>query len=735
MPRNRVDEVYHVLSPQRERWPIVWVECDGDQWHPQPHVHDLGPFMKDLYASGSQGVLAIHWRTRDVEEDFGYLVRSAWDPDLTPEAYLEDLALRRYGPKLAGPMAQVLSDLDRLGYRWIGGGGQNECAPFSWGPGQPEKAEQLAAIRARLAALAPQITQDREAFSHLLAQIDWVLAYEGAEQTAVHARELIGQAQSDSARAPELAAEALRALDGGDLDRALQAYVRAVSTRGELGVLATMNCKAVPAWRELRRAAAELSGLAAVPNEAEPDWAPDRAIILPRFYGSAPAGEPLVLEPVVLGGGRAFLHYRSLGGPWHTMPMTPVRGWVQRGVVPGEHVTAPGTTIGFSFSRRPEAGTLSRCVTVSILPPLPAPSPRGPRPPEGGGPAIEARVEEGRTTAVVLHWSDVPEADFFRVYRDGSAIADTPVTLLPDSPTAASGSYSVEAWRDGAAVGRSVAVSYQLPDRAIEGSFTAEAVANSTQVVLSWPPRHSPFIVRYELARRAAGETQGTWTPIGAIPADPVAPHYAADRPPTGDWTYRVTPLNVAGRLGATAEVSAHFPPAPVAPLLDLPLTERPDGVTEVGSVTFGADGGDFTNGYLVIAHQDAMNLRTGFTLRFEFRADDVRDMPVLLAHGVWQVDGWFVQILGARLILRTPGGDATGPEVVPGQWYAVDIAYDGLGFRVRANGQAIPQSAGEIHDAPCVRDLVVGQYTSPQPVYAFRGRLRNVVLVPDALP
>ena len=69
----QVAAAYGKLSPQRERWPIPWYESDGggtrgDQFGPQTNAKAFSFLCRDAVAKGCQGLLAIHWRSRDVEE-------------------------------------------------------------------------------------------------------------------------------------------------------------------------------------------------------------------------------------------------------------------------------------------------------------------------------------------------------------------------------------------------------------------------------------------------------------------------------------------------------------------------------------------------------------------------------------------------------------------------------------------------------------------------------------------
>ena len=128
-PRPKVDSAYAALPPDRQRWPIPWLECDGDQWHPQPMVHVYDKMMRDILQGRSQGVLGIHWRTRDVEEAFGFLTAFAWNPDLTTETFYQDLALHGYGAASAPAMAGIHRELDALGYRWIAAAARTSARP------------------------------------------------------------------------------------------------------------------------------------------------------------------------------------------------------------------------------------------------------------------------------------------------------------------------------------------------------------------------------------------------------------------------------------------------------------------------------------------------------------------------------------------------------------------------------------------------------------------------------
>ena len=155
-----VSEFYGRLPEDRERWAIPWWESDGggtrhDQFMPQCNVKPFSVLLPDVMKKGCKGVLGIHWRTRAVEEVARYMVDFAWNPQKTNyETFYADFARRSFGEADAAEMSKILMELEGLGPRWTGGGGQEECRPFTWmakppAP-KPENLKTLQEIRGQL---------------------------------------------------------------------------------------------------------------------------------------------------------------------------------------------------------------------------------------------------------------------------------------------------------------------------------------------------------------------------------------------------------------------------------------------------------------------------------------------------------------------------------------------------------------------------------------------------------
>ena len=169
------------LPPERERWAMPWVEGDIAACAVrQPHVDDLGRLAPDALHKGCQGLLTLQWRTRDVEEETGFIARFSWNTALTPEAFLHELAAHAFGGDLEQEMGKRLCALQALGEHWTGVRGTQECGHMRWAGWVPHFPFELGADTAdylipkveatlRAFSLVPE-TRDSEAAFHLLPQ-------------------------------------------------------------------------------------------------------------------------------------------------------------------------------------------------------------------------------------------------------------------------------------------------------------------------------------------------------------------------------------------------------------------------------------------------------------------------------------------------------------------------------------------------------------------------------------
>ena len=425
-PKTYIDKAYFDLPSKRQRWPIPWLENDGDQWHPQPFLKTYEPMIRDLHRSGSQGFLSIHWRTREVEDNFGYLLDYSWNPQTDKISFFEKKAKKYNG--IENELKQIYFELDSLGYRWVNGSGQNECAIFTWGSGSVSNYQKLSEIRRHLQSIIPLANQDKDNLIWLKDRMDWVLDYQIAQIQAEEAKDLLKQAEetTDQDQKHLYAKRAFGILSGDALARAMHSYSERITTRGEYGVLATINTKAAFDWRKMYDQASGILGIS-VPIDNE--WQAESRIIVPRIYGSSDPDKDFELKAIILGGQEAIFKYRSLGEKqWKEKPMVNTKGWVQSVSIPSVELEKPGFEYVISLRKEPEIAYGPKA--VSIIPPVA----------NNNQLTLKPNLEIQRITKIsvrkykdmnVIEWNDLANADYYKVFIDGRMEVSTPVPFYP----------------------------------------------------------------------------------------------------------------------------------------------------------------------------------------------------------------------------------------------------------------------------------------------------------------
>jgi hypothetical protein len=777
----QVSHAYGELSPTRERWPIPWFESDGggtrrDQWGPQCNVRPFVDLCRDALAKGSQGILGIHWRTRGVEEVAAFTAQFAWDPTLTYEGFFDGFARRCFGEKYGQEMSHLLQELESLGPRWTGARGQVECGRFAWFSSpdrpRPENLARLAQIDARLTQIQQAIApRHRERLDYLLHMLRWLVRYDQAAvllQPGGEVPQAIERARqardAGAADARELALVARQALQATGLDAAFAELSQTLTTRGDLGALATANAKAYAAYRDLEQRLATLlpSASAAkappVPLQVQVPVTPDRL----------EATEPLVVEAIVSSDRDPVvprLMWRQAGsGPFAPREMAPVARCVYRAQVPAEQLRqgvvefyAQATDASGASATMPPAGAAGP-YTACILPPR-TPASYAPREPQSGR-ALPGPVHLNATVAgpyeVALRWAepDGSPAHHWEVWRGcGEALQLIGRPRLPglqDYAVAEATRYTYSVrpvdWEGKASDESTVELTttaFPPPER----PAGLEATPGVRSVRLTWP-QAAPGVGSYRILRGGPGETL---RPLGGepVPASDAGPNMFVDRgvPPDVELRYRVIPIALSGLEGpASPEASASPWPA-ARPILTLPLdgslvaaegfAPQPGGATEFvaagarKALKLGPDR------WLSVAHRPTLNIPCDLTLEAWARFDDVDGIPVLISHARWLEEGYFLQVLGGhlRLHLALQGGALVldAGTVPTGRWVYLAGTFDGQTARCYLDGrlvgaQPLPPGARPAlvdHNGP----LYVGRYRDPGPQYEVHGLVANIAV------
>jgi hypothetical protein len=381
-----VSKVYGQLSAGRQRWPVPWWNSDGggtrrDMWAPQCNTQPFVALCQDVLAKKCQGLLAVHWCTRDVEEVAAYQARFAWNPHLTYEEFYDGFAGRCFGQEWGPRMGRVLRDLEALGPRWTGSLGQATELEFSFASAYPaptpENLRKLAELRAEVSGVREEMLARRrlegiERIEWLLTTIDWVTRFDSAvlrlnvdspvEKLLQQAE--AAQAAGDAVLAREKAQAAREAMLQSGFREAILTFPHKMSTMSEFGSFARIQVKAYACYLNLWDRVKKILGQVEddLGGPAVPEGSP------PFIVGRQPCsvlavGQDVPVSAVVMGGARitsCVLRYRNLGArEWKEVPLAPSFRRTYAGTIPSADVTEGTLGLEWFVEARDRSGRVA----------------------------------------------------------------------------------------------------------------------------------------------------------------------------------------------------------------------------------------------------------------------------------------------------------------------------------------------------------------------------------------
>lgn len=244
------------ISRRRPAWAIPWLESDSYLWHPQPQVSRLREQVLKANTDGLQGTLAIHWRDRDMRSNLQAFARFARHPDAAPsvEQFYKEACAREYGPAGAARLAAIMTELDRTQLLLAS---SPEYYPYDpgWGRLTPEKRRRVQDLQGELRGLREEMSQPehRGNLDALLADLEFVPLLDEVGRQLEPAyrlkdKSLLGM-PAEAFEAERAAAK--KSLEAAPVEKLLKTYARRVRSRGDLGVLSSLNQKLWLEYREL----------------------------------------------------------------------------------------------------------------------------------------------------------------------------------------------------------------------------------------------------------------------------------------------------------------------------------------------------------------------------------------------------------------------------------------------------------------------------------------------------
>jgi hypothetical protein len=249
------------IAAHRKFWSIPWLEGDHQLWHAQPRVSIMRDQVKQAHTQHHDGVIAIHWRTEETRttfEAFAHFASNPGDTSSVETLYRESL-FRNCGPHASQELAGMFANADKEG--WFRGASSPEYYAYTpaWGRLDSLSRGRLLALIDKLTHVAGRTTvpQHLGSVTWYIADIRFMLLLDevGRKCEPAYALRKRSHASVKKLSAPSHAEvrAAREALAGAPIRELFAVYASRVRSRGELGVLSSLNQKLYNEYLDLQR--------------------------------------------------------------------------------------------------------------------------------------------------------------------------------------------------------------------------------------------------------------------------------------------------------------------------------------------------------------------------------------------------------------------------------------------------------------------------------------------------
>lgn len=247
------------IAKNRQVWAIPWLEGDRQLWHLQPRVGLMRDHVRLAHDQDLDGVVAIHWRTRETRLNLDTFARFAAAPesDATVNTLYQEDCTRQFGEEAGRKLAPVLAQMDIE--RWLDPPNSEEYFPYNprWGRVDEKLRQRLAEVIELTEQLqeAAKTAEHQTNLSWLRANLRFTLLLDEVGRKIEPAYELKNRWLSGKVDPAQLGPEVKRVkadLDAASIRELFTMYAANASSRGELGVLSSLNQKLWLQCRELK---------------------------------------------------------------------------------------------------------------------------------------------------------------------------------------------------------------------------------------------------------------------------------------------------------------------------------------------------------------------------------------------------------------------------------------------------------------------------------------------------
>lgn len=239
------------IAVNRTVWAVPWLEGDHQLWHFQPRVEMMRDHVKLAAKQNLDGVIAIHWRTEEPRfnlKTFAHFAANKSD-DKTVEQLYEEYLTEEMGEKAAKALTPLLAKMDMQQMH------SNVSSPeyFAFSPHWGLLDEQNVKLREALILTAGQILKEtegaqRESLQRFIAMFRFELLLGEVDKAMMPAFLLKkNDRQTGKNSSFQDYEETYRVLMSAPIREMFDTYMERIHSRGELGVLSSLNQRV---WRE-----------------------------------------------------------------------------------------------------------------------------------------------------------------------------------------------------------------------------------------------------------------------------------------------------------------------------------------------------------------------------------------------------------------------------------------------------------------------------------------------------
>ena len=239
------------IARNRSVWAVPWLEGDHQLWHFQPRVNMMREQVKLAAEQNLDGVIAIHWRTEEPRFNFRTFARFASDKgaDESVDQLYDRYLTEEFGEEAAKEMTPLLARMDREQIQW------NVPSPefYAYTPEWGLLDENNVRIRQELVSSGESLLkklrgEKRENLKRFIAMFRFELLLGEVDRAMMPAFILKKkEVQGEEINGSQEYMDAYRLLVSAPVKEMFDTYMERVHSRGELGVLSSLNQRV---WRE-----------------------------------------------------------------------------------------------------------------------------------------------------------------------------------------------------------------------------------------------------------------------------------------------------------------------------------------------------------------------------------------------------------------------------------------------------------------------------------------------------